>query len=784
MWPDSSVLLGNSEQDKLLQRSKEIETRFLPNLEDFGSRRGVPAVPGAGLSLAAATALRSESVRKAVGLLTESLAKHDLQIPFDATFGSRWSSQATHTPGAYLAARAAWNLVGIWLLAQASGETKPGCSLKEAEDWFLGSVGLPCQSLSEFVSAADGWRIEQTLAAIRLDPDFWELMPYVLEEHGPGSRASVLRDPKTATARAEKRSKGVFYTPVDVADFMVGSALDKYDGIKVRAKCLDPACGTGVFLLALLRGVESLLPTAESFDRFSYIRNSLFGCDISAQALDACAFVMLRHCFSDVRPRQMSPWTAWHSIRLNLVEFDAIKIEPPPSEFAEEPSESARVLTRVRSHLDAVPSQYIPVEVGSIQQPHPNSAQGLDLFAPKSVHLGDVFPDSARGFDLLLGNPPYARLGERDDCSSLVLSYHSLSKAESRYNNFVLFVEMMWRLTVPGVSASALVTPLSIAYHRGNQYRGCRRAMSSSGGRWQFAFFDRQPHALFGEEVKTRNAILFRFDDSSTPAKGEPAEIYTGPLRKWTSRTRKDLFSSIDFVSLGQTSIARGIPKLQNECQARAFKSLQHRVDRLPSSCLQITSCAPYEVFEKSLSPRVFVGGTAYNFLNVYRETSLLDGEKNVPLSESHVHCLEFQSERDAEIAFAILSSRLSFWLWHVLGDGFHVGGWLFNEVPFSQQSFDETDCGDLSLLGRRLWEKLQEHRFVSLNGGKQTIGFRPLACNEELDAIDALLIRNAAVPDEFSNELRSFVRNNAVVDMEDNRRNHVQKYFSASQST
>lgn len=744
----------------------------------------MPSVPGAGLSLAAATALRGESVRKVVGLLTESLAAHDLQIPFDVTFGPRWYSQATDTPSEYLATRAAWNLVGIWLLAQASGENKSSCSLKEAEEWFLGSVCLPCQSLSEFVSAKDRSRIQQTLEAIMLDEDFWELMPYVLEEHGPGSRASVMRDPKTAMARAEKRNKGVFYTPADVADFMVGSALDKYDGNKATAKCIDPACGTGVFLLALLRAVESLSPPTESFDRFSYIRNSLFGCDISAQALDACAFVMLRHCLSDVRTRQMSPWTAWHSIRLNLVEFDAIKIEPPPLEFAEEPSQAVRLLTRVRSRLGVVPSQYIPVEVDSIQQRLPHSTQGLQLFNPKLVHVGDVFPEAARGFNLLLGNPPYAPLGKRDDCSSLVASYHSLSKVESRYNNFVLFVEMMWRLTVPGDSASALVTPLSIAYHKGNQYRSCRRAISSTGGRWHFAFFDRQPHALFGEEVKTRNAILFRVDDSSTPARGEQAEIHTGPLRKWTSRTRKDLFSNIHFVSLGQTSIVRGIPKLHNECQSRAFKSLQHRVHRLPSACVQITSCRPSEVFEKSLSPRVFVGGTAYNFLNVYRETSLLDSEKNAPLSESHVHCLEFQNERDARFAFAILSSRLTFWLWHVLGDGFHVGSWLFNEVPFSPESFDETDCGDLALLGHGLWEKLRGHRFVSLNGGKQTIGFRPLACNEELDAIDSVLIRNAAVPDEFSNELRAFVRNNAVVDLQDNRRNHVQKYFSASQST
>jgi hypothetical protein len=710
--------------------------------------------------------------------------KHDLAVAFSSAFGPRWSPLPLEPlSGIDLASRIAWNLVCIWLLGQSSGEVKAGCSLAESEEWFFGSVHLPCRLFSEFMNVEDSWRVQQIMATIKLDQDFWELLPYVLEEHGPGSRASVMRDPRTATARAEKKNKGVFYTPADVADFMVGYAMDKYDGDESRAKCLDPACGTGVFLLAILRAVELRHSIAASFDRFSYMCTSLFGCDISGQALDACAFVMLRECLSDVRTRRMTPWAAWHSIRLNLVEFDAITIEPPQSELTEEPSESSRLLTKVRYQLGSVPSEFISLKLASVERRETDRGPGLPLFVPDTRRIGDIFPDAVRGFDLLIGNPPYAPIGKRDDYPSLVSSYHSLSKVESSYNNFVLFVEMMWRLTRLRLSASALVTPLSIAYHRGSQYQACRRAMTLAGGRWHFAFFDRQPHALFGEEVKTRNAIVFRIDDSSAPATGQRAEVYTGPLRKWTSRTRKDLFSSIGFVSLGQTSITRGIPKLHNDCQASVFKSLQQRADRLPSLCVRIGSCAPNEAFDTQLSPHVFVGGTAYNFLNVYRETSPLVHEKSLPLSDSHVHSLEFQSERDAEIGFAVLCSRLSFWLWHVLGDGFHVGGWLFNEVPFGRQSFDETDQGELALLGRRLWKRLQEHRFVSLNGGKQTIGFRPLACNDELNAIDSLLIRKVGVPAEFSEELKSFVHNNAVVDMEDHRRNHVQKYFSASQS-
>lgn len=771
---------------KTLQGSKEIETPYLPSIENgHASRRDSPSVPSEGLSLAAATALRAVNVRKAVNLLAEEFVKHDLQTTFATIFEPRWCSLVREPQSdSDLASRAAWNLVCVWLLGQSSHAIKASCTVAEAEEWFLGAVRLPCRPLSEYINPENGWRAQQFLAAINLDADFWDLMPYVMEEHGPGSRASVMRDPNTAVARGEKRSKGVFYTPADVAEFMVGHAFENYEGDKRRAKCLDPACGTGVFLLAILRAVEADSRPTHHFDRFSYVCRFLFGCDISAQALDACAFVLLRECLSDVRANQISPWAAWHSIRLNLIQVDALTIEPPLPSSNEKPSDEGHLLTGIRSQLCSVPSCFCPAELGRIKRSAEARNIEVGLFAEEPTRIGDIFPDAPSGFELLVGNPPYAPLGERIDYSALVASYQSLSKAEASYNNFILFIEMMWRLTVAGCNATALVTPLSIAFHRGNHYQACRRAMTSNGGLWQFSFFDRQPHALFGEEVKTRNAILFRVENSRTPARGNRAEIYTGPLRKWTSRTRKYLFDNINFISLGQASIARNIPKLQNETQARVFTTLQSRVERLPSLTSKISSCAPYEAFGQSRLPRVFVGGTAYNFLNVYRETSLNENEKDLPLSESQIHCLEFQSERDAHVGFAVLVSRLSFWLWHILGDAFHVGGWLFNEIPLSKESFEATDYSALALLGRRFWERLQEHRFVSLNGGKLTVGFRPLACNEELDGIDELLTRTLGLPNNFGDELRMFVLNNAVVDTKDHKRNHVQKYFLASQST
>jgi hypothetical protein len=250
-------------------------------------------------------------------------------------------------------------------------------------------------------------------------------------------------------------------------------------------------------------------------------------------------------------------------------------------------------------------------------------------------------------------------------------------------------------------------------------------------------------------------------------------------LRKWTSRTRANLFQTIDFTAVDSVEITAGIPKLGGASQAEAFLVLKRKVDRLPSLAVRIGTCGVAEALSGEESPKVFIGGTAYNFLNVYRPVSLLPDEHCVPLSESPIHSLEFKTEAEARAAFAILSSRLTFWLWHVLGDGFHVAGWLYKSIPFGRDSFTKDDFDSLSRLGDLLWLKLQDHRFTSVNGGRQTVGFRPLACNEERDAIDLILTRVAGLKEEFVTELRSFVEKNAVVDSTDERRKHMRKHFA-----
>jgi hypothetical protein len=298
----------------------------------------------------------------------------------------------------------------------------------------------------------------------------------------------------------------------------------------------------------------------------------------------------------------------------------------------------------------------------------------------------------------------------------------------------------------------------------------------AAGGRWSFAFFDREPHALFGEEVKTRNAIVFRLAPDSG-RHSSPLEIQTGPLQKWTSRNRATLFSSIDFTPLESADIAAGIPKISGKLQSHVVSILRGQVDSLSGLWLDARACRPMDAYKKPEVPTVFVASTAYNFLNVFRSHEI-DRQGKVPFTENPILALQFESEERARAALAILSSRLVFWWWHTHGDGFHVSRAFIGDIPIGLRALTGRRLRMLADCGLRFWRALQNHVVVSVNGGRQSVAYRPLACEVERNQVDSILLEALGIPAEFEAELVKFVRKVVIVDESDTRRNSVRSHF------
>jgi len=98
--------------------------------------------------------------------------------------------------------------------------------------------------------------------------------------------------------------------------------------------------------------------------------------------------------------------------------------------------------------------------------------------------------------------------------------------------------------------------------------------------------------------------------------------------------------------------------------------------------------------------------------------------------------------------------------------------------MPFGSGSFSDSQLDGLRQLGADLWRDLQAHQVVSVNKGKTSFAFRPLACEALRDRIDTILIQAAGLPKSFEEHLRSFVRRVVVVDETDGRRERAMEYF------
>ncbi len=730
------------------------------------------SIPRAGRTVGSSAEERAVFVREAVEIIAEAISGQDIEADFDTVYSTRWQVDETGAQHDPIVLRAAWALINVWLAGSLSGALSNLASISEAEDWFYGQDKELLPSLANRLSARTRFSLIRPLGRLKVDADLLDLLPYILEPHGPGSRLSVMKDPGTLDAWNAKRDDGVFYTPSDVADYMVATAADDLRPDLGPFLVLDPACGTGVYLVAMLRHAVA----TQGVDPLSYAIAHLYGIDVSDRSVESCAFVLLNYCLKSVSTGGHSPWSAWQALRLNLAAADSLKLRiDRDSDNADNCQRREKMRTRfLQKGRDRAKLLGYEPQAGTRRI----NLFGWEAEKHSSIELGHLFPEMSRGCDLLVGNPPYAELGERDDFKHLVEEYATLKHSQpgGNENIYLLFVEMMWRLTKRGHSAASLVVPLSIAYHQGKDYSACRQAMATKGGTWRCAFFDREPHALFGEDVKTRNAILFRREAIAELGHGLKAKIETGPLRKWTSRTRDGLFNSIRFTPIASSNIVRGIPKLEGPELSKVFTVLVSRQDSLTTLYKKARSLRQCAAFVPCESPRVFIASTAYNFLNVYRPLS--DEESGLPGSENSVHCLEFARVDTANLAFAVLCSRLVYGLWHAQGDGFHVARWFIESIPFGVSSFTEAQSASLQGLGRELWDELQKHRIVSVNRGKQTIAFRPLACDRERDEIDTILLKAADLPTSMLDVLRSFIVSTVFVDHTDASRQHLISHF------
>lgn len=615
-----------------------------------------------------------------------------------------------------VARRSAWALVGEWLVASAVRAPGVGQRLTSAHDWFwqdsLRAVGT-APDVDVAIEIGDAVEIRA-------------LLPYLLDPMAAATRRDVLSAQSTVQERRIRKASGVYYTPGDVAYMMVERVLSG-GPVTDGDLWIDPAHGSGVFLRAAFCALGGR----------SEVADRIYGVDLDPIAAETASFVLTAEDL--VRnPDAGPPWERWHRFRRNLATGDALMIDT--------------------SATSGQPT--LPFHVGT------EAIDGHPLGQFEPWRLSAVFPETAgRGFSRVVANPPYAPL-RRSAATVYASRLHTVTGSAAGADISPVFVELAANL-LPDDGALAVVLPLSVVASTRSPFPELRRYLADQDGGLEYLAFDRVPDALFGDDIKTRNAIV-HLDRRA------PRDLVVSPLYRWTSRTRATALREIPVISVtGTQGLPGSIPKIGSEWE-RELLSACYAHGRYLEHWELRRQQMPLERVARSVdgehSDLLSLAPTAYNFLGVMRDPfrAVIDGHN----SQNGFSVIQLGTERDASAAYALLSSRLAFWLWHVTGDGFHVTSMLRRRLPVPWR--DEERIERLADLGDRLWKAALENPVVSSNRGRTTVAYPTWPYAELIDQIDADV--GTYIGMEYGTRLAAWHEQLVVVDPNSERRNLIQR--------
>jgi len=606
----------------------------------------------------------------------------------------------------------------------------------------------------------------------------------------------------------------------------INAMYDSVESITV----LDPTCGSGAFLFAALNTLLPIyqlclermkllvddsyrkdvsLPHKQKFEDIldrvnkhtnedyfilkSIIINNLFGVDIMDEAVEICKLRLFLKLISQVNKEsdiEPLPDIDFNIRAGNTLVGFATEREFAGRLFAQSVLPRIKILTgsvasfRRAQLADEITHEQMMTlkervtdkldEIKNILDQNLMEDYGLtDLNAFRETHQPFhwfvEFYDVATvgGFDVVIGNPPYAKVPE--DISRLALTsvYKTALNRWSRDENiYVLIVERSLEL-VKSEGNFGMILPLSITFSTKRSFKNLRTLIEKKNRKFWWSHFDRIPSALFGNDVRTRCTILL-----STHSIQNASEHETTSLMRWQSDYRPHLLRYLTYSSIS-TKITERFSKVASQIQA---DTLQQLLKINKPLAVDLTNSISFTKLKESVpdfpQPCVYVGGTAYNWFPAWREIPETTDALGNPSLPARTAAYKFSNVEEADIVFAILCSSIGYWWWAVASDGFNLKKWLIQSVPISTIMIPESGKRELGKLGSQLKSNLRKQYVYKDNQGRIGNFYLP-ACSEDIRLIDEALTRNITyLSHEFMHDIAEFNRvfsGSSIQSLEDN---------------
>ncbi len=321
-----------------------------------------------------------------------------------------------------------------------------------------------------------------------------------------------------------------------------------------------------------------------------------------------------------------------------------------------------------------------------------------------------------RRFSCIIGNPPYVTL-------------------EKKGNLFIEFVNNMIKYAAE-YSCSSLIVPLSVCYSQVSSFVDLRdRILQDNDATWYFYNFDRSPDSLFGDQVKTRNTIIFRIKG------GDKGQKWSTNIQRWTSENREGLFERIESTDITECFLKEYIPKISVNIEKYAFsriKTLEKKLSDMLYSCTETNSNS------------LVVNGTAYNWICAYDHIPPSYDEKGdvyIPDSMQFYDCSE---RTDLYFIIAMLSNRITYWYWTVIGDGFHLNSSFLKQLGFHKEYFSKETYRTIARIGKEYCKEIKKNVQVTYNCKKCIINYNHIPLLEKVAKVESLVVTELGIPYEF----------------------------------
>jgi type I restriction-modification system DNA methylase subunit len=301
-----------------------------------------------------------------------------------------------------------------------------------------------------------------------------------------------------------KQQTGTFYTPPSLVEFMLKEKLSTRDtNSKYNVKVLDPACGSGIFLMESFKRLITRYENRHNGEKLTdyetlkdLLVSNIFGVDINAQAIKIAAFSLYLALLENLDPK-----TLWQEKKLPYL------VNDPDEKIKERQGENL-------FRRDTIEDKRQPCLFNNTD----------DLMVKYCEELYQRYIENQE-FDLVIGNPPF---GE-GNLSESISRY--CSKYDFAQEQVLPFLHKAAKFSPNG--DIALISSMKILTNNGATYQNFREWLFDSchvEKIFNFSILRKAPHDFGGKLFNASDSpVCIIFYKNTAPRQASNRIMYYAP---------------------------------------------------------------------------------------------------------------------------------------------------------------------------------------------------------------------------------------------------------------